>query len=328
MKNETIAILPRSNKIDPLGFFYKYGLYVLLVALVLIFAQFNDNFLTIRNLTNLLLQASTIGLASVGLTFVMITGGIDISLSAVMYASAIVVATLSNMGAGFFTCLIATMICGSIFGCINGLLIVKLKLSPLIATLAMMFVIRGLAIAVVGINPIFFNNEVSALVTMTRVLGLLPIGVIILFIALAASTIILKKTSFGRQLYAIGNNKLVAERIGISVNRNVFISYFLCGLFTGLAGLASAAQIGAVVPNFAMGTEFIIISSTVLGGVSLFGGKGNSFPGAFTGVIIMLTIENGLVMASANMYLYSIVRGIVIFAAVFLDSLQNKGELR
>ena len=128
--------------------------------------------------------------------------------------------------------------------------------------------------------------------------------------------------------YMLKITAATAEKMGIKVERNIFISYVLCGAFAGLSGLISGAQVGGISPTFATGTEFIIISATVLGGVSLFGGKGSVFPGAFLGVLIIMCIENGLVMASANMYAYTIVRGIVIFIAVLLDSIRNTGELR
>jgi ribose transport system permease protein len=116
--------------------------------------------------------------------------------------------------------------------------------------------------------------------------------------------------------------------MGIKVKRNVFLTYIISGALAGLAGLVSGTQVGAITPTFAEGQEFIIITATILGGVSLFGGKGSVFPGAFLGVLIFMCIENGLVMAGTNMYLYIIIRGIVIFFAVMIDCIRNRGELR
>jgi ribose/xylose/arabinose/galactoside ABC-type transport system permease subunit len=218
--------------------------------------------------------------------------------------------------------------CGALVGAVNGFLCAKLKVVPLIVTLAMLYIIRGTANSIVGIRQVDFTNQVGTTLARMRLGGVLPIIVFVLIVAMAIGQFILVKTSFGRQLFAIGNNKIAAEKIGINVERSIFVSYVLCGAFAGLSGLISGAQVGGISPTFATGTEFIIISSTVLGGVSLFGGKGSVFPGAFLGVLIIMCIENGLVMASANMYAYTIVRGVVIFLAVLLDSVRNVGELR
>ena len=295
-----------------LDYFYKYGLYIVFMALVVLFSSLNGNFFTFKNLINLLQQTSSTGLASVGLVFVMITGGIDISIGSTLFMTSIVVATLTNMGMGMFGAFVVSIGCGALIGSINGFFCAKLKMIPLIVTLAMLYAIRGIAVAINGIRQVDFTNSVGSYLARERFFDVIPVVVVVLAVSLFIGQFILTKTSFGRQLYAIGNN----------------ISYVICGAFAGLSGLISGAQVGGISPTFATGTEFIIISATVLGGVSLFGGKGSVFPGAFLGVLIIMCIENGLVMASANMYAYQIVRGVVIFLAVLLDSVRNSGELR
>ncbi|MDR0878021.1 MAG: hypothetical protein LBN21_08210, partial [Treponema sp.] len=156
----------------------------------------------------------------------------------------------------------------------------------------------------------------------------IPVIIIIMVVVLIIFQLIISRTTYGRHLFAIGNNKIGARMIGIKVKRNIFFSYVICGALVGLSGFVSGAQIGAIAPTFAQGQEFVIISAAVLGGVSLFGGKGKAFPGAFLGTLVIMTIENGLVMAQANMYAYAVVRGIIIFVAVLLDSVQNKGEIK
>lgn len=308
--------------------FYKYGLYGVFVTLVLVFSLLNPNFFSTNNAINLLQQTSSSGIAAAGLVFVVLTGGIDISIGSTLFLSAVIVTTLTDLGMGLAGALAVSMACGAFIGMINGFFIAKLKLVPLIVTLAMLYIIRGTAISIVGIKTTFFNNEVGVLIARTRLLGFVPVVVLILAITLAMTQFILSRTLYGRQLYAIGNNKQGAEKIGIKVSRNVFLAYVICGALAGLSGLVSGAQVGGISPTFAQGQEFIIISATVLGGVSLFGGRGKAFPGAFLGVLIIMCIENGLVMARTNMYAYTIVRGIVIFLAVMLDSLRNKGETR
>jgi len=277
---------------------------------------------------NLLLQTSTVGIAAAGLTFVLITRGIDISMGSVIYLTSIVAAKATNAGVGLAGAFLIAMSCGAVLGMVNGFFITKLKMPPLIVTLAMLYVIRGLVLSVIGVPTVNFRNDVSTFIVRTQLFDTIPLIVLIMIFVFVVCQIVLSRSTFGRNLYAIGNNRRGAEMMGINATRHIFLSYVICGALVGLSGLLGGAQIIGIPPTFARGQEFIIISSAVLGGVSLFGGKGSAFPGAFLGVLIIMTIENGLVMAQANVYAYTIVRGIIIFFAVFLDSLQNRGEIR
>jgi len=310
------------------SYFYMYGLYVVFLLLILIFTPINKNFLTLNNGINILQQTSSVGIAAAGLVFVLLTGGIDVSIGSTLFMTSIICAMMTNAGAGLFAAVVTSIGCGAVIGAINGFFIAKLRLVPLIVTLAMMFVIRGLTVAMVGIKTTMFNNPVGTFIARTRLFGYLPLVVIFMALTMLVCQLVFSKTLFGRQLYAIGNNRIGAEKMGIKVSRNTWLAYIICGALAGLSGLVSGAQVGGITPTFTTGQEFIIICATVLGGVSLFGGRGKAFPGAFMGVLIIMTIENGLVMARTNMYAYQIVRGIVIFIAVMLDSAQNKGETR
>jgi ribose/xylose/arabinose/galactoside ABC-type transport system permease subunit len=147
-------------------------------------------------------------------------------------------------------------------------------------------------------------------------------------VILIASDYVLRKTVYGRYLMAIGNSPRNAERTGIRVNRNVISAYMICGMLGTLAGILSAGQIGSVSAGFGDGNEFIVISAAVLGGTSLFGGKGSILPGAVIGILLVTTIMNGLAMMNASPFIYTIVRGLVIFIAIAIDSRNYKGELR
>lgn len=327
MKTKTeISLSNNYNKV--LDLFYRYGLYMVFILLFSLFSIINSNFMTFKNITNLMLQTSSSVIAASGLIFVMITGGIDISIGAIMLVTAVSSTVLTENGLGITTTIIASIFIGGIIGAVNGFCIAKLKVVPLIVTLSMLYIIRGLAIGIIGVKTMGFTNDAAKALVRTRLFGFLPLIIAIMIIVIAISQFILSKTIFGKQMYAIGNNKLGALKMGISVDKNILIAYILCGASSGLAGLISGAQVGYVTPNFAVGQEFIIISAVVLGGVSLFGGKGKIFPGAFLGILIIMCIENGLVMAKANMYAYTIIRGLVIFFAVMMDSAQNKGETR
>jgi ribose transport system permease protein len=308
--------------------FYKYGLFVVFSVLVLAFSLFNPNFFSGANAVNLLQQTASTGIAAAGLVFVLVSGGIDISMGSTIFLSSVIVTTLANQGMGLAGAFAVALFCGIVVGSLNGFFVSVLKIPPLIVTLASLYIVRGVALALTGVQSLFFFNKVGDAVAYFRIGGVVPFVVIILACTLFLAQLVLSRTLFGRQLFAIGNNARGARITGIKVKRNVFLTYVISGALAGLAGLVSGAQVGAITPTFAEGQEFIIITSAILGGVSLFGGKGAAFPGAFLGVMIVMCIENGLVMAGANMYFYTIVRGIVIFLAVMIDCLRNKGELR
>lgn len=317
-----------SPSVAPGAILYRYGL-VLVVALLLgSFSLMNRNFVSGANAVNLLQQTASTSIAAAGLVFVMVAGGIDISLGSIMFLASVMVTTASNAGVGLAGSFAVAAGCGALVGAINGVCVAVFRVVPLIVTLASLYAVRGVALSITGVQSLDFFNEVGDAVAYARVGGLIPVVVIISAVTLAASQLVLSRTLFGRQLFAIGHNPAGARVTGVAVRRNVFLSYVICGALAGLAGMVSGAQVGSITPTFSEGQEFIIITSAILGGVSLFGGKGSVLPGAFLGVLIIMCIENGLVMAGANMYLYTIVRGFVIFVAVMLDCVRSTGELR
>lgn len=318
----------KKRKLYFFDIFYKYGIYVVFTILISIFALINPIFISAQNIINLLQQASAPSIAAAGLVFVMIAKGLDISIGSIMYLSAAIIVILTNAGMGVILAILTSIAIGATVGAINGIIIAKLKLVPIIVTLAMMFIIRGLTLTITEIKMQFFMNPVGDFIARYRVFNSIPIIVITMIIVVVIGQLILKYTTFGRHLYAIGNNPIAAQKAGINVVLKTFLTYVICGGLAGLAGLIGGAQVGGVTTNFGSGKEFLIISASVLGGVSLFGGRGRIFPGAFLGILIITSIENGLVMANANVYLYTVFRGIVIFLAVMVDCLRNTGELR
>ena len=308
--------------------FYRYGLYIIFVVLALVFSLFNANFASGANVVNLLQQTASTGIAAAGLVFVLVSGGIDISMGSTIFLSSVIVTTLANNGMGLVPAFVVAIACGMAVGAVNGFFVSVLNIPPLIVTLASLYIVRGVALSLTGVQSLFFSNPVGDAVAYARLGGVIPVVILILAITLLLVQTVLSRTLFGRQLFAIGHNRKSAEIMGLKVRRKIFLTYVISGACAGLAGLVSGAQVGAITPSFAEGQEFIIITSAILGGVSLFGGKGSAFPGAFLGVLIVMCIENGLVMAGANMYSYTIIRGIVIFFAVMIDCMRNTGEIR
>ena len=330
---ESVATAPTfsAKKLIPL---LQYGVYIIFVVLAIFFGVMNHRFATVNNGLLLLQQAAPIGIAVIGMTFVLIVAGLDLSVAQNMYLSAVLIAiamdsmrkagTLGTVWSFVFIFAIA-LTTGAAIGTVNGVLVARWKIVPFLATLATQGIARGVAL-IASHSKVFFVPELGP-ISNGRWLGF-PVVTIILFALIFVFDYILRRTTFGRQLMAIGNDSASAQKIGINVNRNVFFVYLICGVLAGLAGLLAAGQGGAIAVYFHQGDEFLIISSAVLGGISLFGGKGSVFPGALIGIILVGTIVNGMTMMNASPYAYTIVRGAIIFLAVMVDSINYKGELR
>jgi len=317
------AALPKTLK----KLVVNYGLYFVFLFIVVYFTVKNPAFLALGNIITIVQMASTLGIVVVGMFFVLITGGIDISVASNMYFSAVVSSTLlNNHGVPIALCFLISMACGTLVGAVNGLFISKYKIVPFITTLATMSIARGLGL--------FFSNQKLIVldqsgfeVSNTRIFGV-PLVVYIFFAAVLAGHIILSLTQFGRQLYACGNNLAGANKIGINGTRTVFIAYAVCGAMAGLAGMVNACNLSSINQNFATGDEFVVISSAVVGGASLFGGKGRVLPGAIIGIVMIQVILNGLTLSQASPFVYQVIRGIIIFIAVMMDSIKYSGEIR
>ena len=315
---------------------YKYGVYAIFLLMVIFFARGNPRFLTVDNFLLILQQASPLGIAAVGMTYVLILAGIDISVGRNMFLSAHVFAYLlthtsllpPSLFDGAWGYLAAFAICmsiGAAVGLANGLLVARLRIVPFIATLATGSLIRGTGLIIS--NSRTPSTSVLSGFVNGKVLGL-PVT-LLFFIAVAlVFDHVLRRTPFGKHLMAIGNSPEMARKTSIRVTRDVILVYVLCGTLAGMAGALLAGQIGGVAVNFGEGNEFIVIAAVVLGGTSLFGGKGSIIPGALVGILLVTTIMNGLAMVNASPYVYTIVRGGIIFLAVMVDSVGFKGELR
>lgn len=318
-----------------LQYIFKYGVYFIFILMFIVFAFSNENFLSGKNVLLILQQAAPLMLGVIGMTFVMITAGIDISVGQNMYLSAVVVGiTLKGLAGtgimdsvwGYLLVALIAMGVGGIIGLINGIVISRFKIVPFITTLATMSIAKGLGLFLTQ-SELIFIDQLGLKLNDKMLLGI-PVVIIVAVVLLVIFEYVLRFTVYGRNIMAIGNDSKAAQNIGINVYKNVTAAYIICGVLSGLGGVLSAGQIGAVASNFAMGNEFIIIPAAVLGGTSLFGGKGSIFPGAVIGIILVTTIVNGLTMVNADPYIYTIVRGVIIFLAVMVDSVNYKGELR
>lgn len=304
------------------GAVYKYATIALFILVFLVFSLMSDKFLDGHNVMNILLQSSSIGIVAIGLTFVLLVGGIDLSVGSVMFLSAVVAAKLFQQGLPLWAGFILILITGLVIGFVNGYVSAKFKIMAFIVTLGMLYVCRGLGLAITQTRETKLP-EGFLQIGQSDLLGI-PVPVVIFVIVLAAAHFVLKYTPFGKQVYAVGNDPAGAKKAGLPVNRILISVYVICGFTAALGGLVAIAQLGTVAPKFGDQKEFEAVAAAVLGGASLFGGKGNVFPGTALGALLILMIENGLVIVNADPYIYPVVSGCIIFLAVFVDSMRNK----
>lgn len=290
-----------------------------LVCLVMFIAT--PAFLTTQNLLNIGVQAAVVAVLAFGMTFVIITAGIDLSVGSVAALSAIcagwVVATAGLPGP---IALVAAPLVGLIAGAVSGAAVAYGKLPAFIATLAMLSIARGLALVVSGGRPIEMPPAVSAL---GRSLGPVPVPIIVLLVAWGVTAFILNRTVFGRSLYAIGGNEEAARLAGLPVKRTVLAVYALSGLFAGVAGLVLAGRLASAQPQAAAGYELDAIAAVVIGGASLAGGSGRAL-GTLIGALTLAVIRNGLNLLNVTAFWQQVVIGLVIAAAVGVDVLRSK----
>ncbi|GAA1496603.1 ABC transporter permease [Paeniglutamicibacter kerguelensis] len=300
-----------------------------LIVLVILFGILNPLFLTPSNLSDILLSTVVIGLLALGATFVIITGGIDLSVGTGMSLTSVIVGvTLTYMGLPLAFGVLAGILAGALIGLINGVLISYLRIPPFIATLAMMMVAQGLALVISGTKPIYFNDTpgFSQLALGKSIPGLIiPNAVFIFFIAAVIAGVVLSKTLIGRYTYSIGSNEQATALSGINVRRWKMWIYTLAGTFTGLAGVVIASRLNSAQPGQGAGYELQAIAAVVIGGTSLQGGKG-SIVGTVIGALIMSVLTSGLRIINVPQEWQSVAIGSVILLAVYLDMLRRKDK--
>ncbi len=300
---------------------------ILFAAVFLVFGLLAPRFLSLKNLEIILSNASYIGIIAVGMTFVLLTGGIDLSVGAVMYVSAVATGLIVNeAGLPVGVALVACLAVGLAFGVFNAIAVTRLGIVPFVATLVTMIAGRGLGLLVTRSTQVDFPESVTLLASV-RLFGVVQLNILSYAIVVALAAVYLRMTAPGRRLYAVGNDPEAARKAGLHTERIIASSYVVCGVCAALGGFVSISQLGRVSAGFGRGNEFDAIAAAVLGGVSLFGGVGTVFPGAVLGTIMIQMIQAGLVYTRVDIYIQPIVMGGIIFFAVFLDSFRN-GQLK
>ncbi|XID93010.1 ABC transporter permease [Paenibacillaceae bacterium WGS1546] len=307
------------------SFLEKYGISVVLLLLIALFSFTSPAFLTVDNLMNVARQVSMIGITAVGMSLIIITAGIDLSVGSLLALTGIVCAQLMvKFGFHPAFAIVCTLAVAAFIGLINGVLVVYAEIPPLIATLGMMTALRGLAYIFTAGLPVYGLSESFAVIGQGYFLGI-PVPVIIMAAIMLFGWIFVNRTVYGRYIYGIGGNAEATRLSGVSVKKNTLLVYVLGGLFTGIAGIIALSRISSGQPSAGVGFELDVITAVVLGGISIMGGQGR-FIGVLFGVLIMGVLSNGLVLLNVYDYYQMVIKGLVLLAAVGFDQYAKRAK--
>ena len=327
MKIKTLAKEKRTSS-DAIQRLLAFG------ALIIIFIFFSiasPYFLTFSNVVGILIATAVNGLLALGVTFIIISGGIDLSVGTVMTLCSVMSAVMiKNLGLPVPVGIIVGVLTGGVAGFVNGIMISKLKLPPFIATLGMLNVARGLSLVITDLSPIYFPFETGFNnIAMGSVLGAIipgfdiPNAVLIMFGSAVIAGLILTKTVIGRYCFALGSNEEAARLSGVNIVFWKTAIYTLGGLFVGIAGIIIAARLNSAQPALGQGYELDAIAAAVIGGISMSGGEG-TMVGTIIGAFIISTLTNGLRMMSVPQEWQITVTGLIIISAVYLDIIRRR----
>ena len=293
------------------------GIILTLIAMIIFFSVVTKSFLSAKNFANIARQISITGICSVGMTMVILTGGIDLSIGSVIGFTSAVAALMMSNGQPIILASVVSLALGVIIGVINATCINYLQIPAMIATLGTQISLRGAVYLVTGGMPVYGLPE-SFKVLGQGSIGIIPISMIIMVIVFIIGYIILNKMVFGRKIYGIGGNAETARLSGVNVKKEIYKIYMLVGFFGSLAGLILMSRVNSGQPSAGDGYEMDIITAVVLGGVSVSGGEGK-ITKVIIGVIFMGVLANGMMMININEYWQRVVKGLVLLAAVAVD---------
>lgn len=304
----------------------EFGIGIAFVLEFIFFALLSPYFFTPDNLLNVSLQASITAIIAAGMTFVILTGGIDLSVGSLVAFAGIVSTTVLKSGlppaAGFGAAILAGVAVGSLSGAFAGFCITRFNIAPFIVTLATMTIWRGAAFVWTDGRPVWELPAGFAFLGNGRVLAV-PVPTIIMVLTFIASHIILTRTRFGRYVYAVGGNIEAARLAGIRTWRVLVNVYVLSGTLAALSGILLASRMNSGQPNAGVSYELDVIAAVVVGGTSLSGGAG-SIVGTFIGAMLIAVLRNGLNLLNVNSYIQQVIVGVVILLAVMLDQIRRR----
>jgi ribose transport system permease protein len=326
MTDTTATKAPAGSGLFTMAAMQKVVAFAVLVLLLLFFSIFAPNFAAWNNMVNIMQATAVNGVLGVAVSFVIISGGIDLAVGTMMTLTAVMSGImLTNLGLPLPFGILGALGSGAIMGGLSGVAVAKLKIPPFIATLGMMQITRGLALVISGAKPIYFNDtpsyqyispesSISLLIPNLEV----PNGVFIMFIVAFIASIILNRTLLGRYIFALGSNEEAARLSGMNVDFWKIVTYALSGCIAGVAGLLISSRLNSAQPALGLGYELDAIAAVVIGGTSLSGGRGTIL-GTIIGAFVMSVLTNGLRIMGVQEEWKIVVTGVIIIAAVYVD---------
>lgn len=310
------------------GWLSQFGTVLVAVALVAIFSLTSDHFLTIANLQNILRQIAITGVVAVGMTLVILIGGIDLSVGAVvLFSGAVMNSLIFNEVMPTTPAILAGLLAAALIGLINGILIERARISPVVVTLATMIMVRGLGQMILWINNSWlWVQEPFFQYIKTESWLFVPVSAVIMLVFYVLVAILMKQTPLGRQIYAIGGNQVAARLCGIPVTQVKVLVYVISGFCAGVGGILMSARLSAISPGVGQGLEFDAITAVILGGTSLSGGVGR-VEKTILGAVIVGMILNYMTIKGVSAHYQRAVTGFIILAAAVLDQL-SRGRTR
>ncbi|BCL76056.1 ribose ABC transporter permease [Jeongeupia sp. HS-3] len=302
----------------------KLGPLIALVIMSAVLATMSPDFLTVGNLLNVLRQVSINALIAFGMTFVILLAGIDLSVGSILALSAAFMAGLMGSGMDPVVATSIGLISGALMGLVNGLIVTKGKVAPFIATLGTMTLYRGLTMVYTNGSPMTgFNSDFIYMLGSGYVFGIVPVPVVITLLVFGALWFVLKKTVFGRHVYAVGGNPEASKLSGVKVDRVQLWVYSMSGLMAALAGVILTSRLNSAQPTAGAGYELDAIAAVVIGGTSLAGGRGWII-GTLIGAVLLGVLNNGLNLLGVSSFYQQVIKGIIILLAVLIDRAGKK----
>lgn len=305
------------NKMDLKVFLSKFGIVLVMIVLTVIFTSIEPGFISTANIINIIRQASIMIIVACGATFVMVAGGIDVSVGGVACLTGIIVAKLLSIGMPVALTLLLGAGVGGVLGLCSGMMVSHFHIAPMIATLAIMNLANGAANLATGGTAVYNLPESFIMLGRGYIAGIIPLQVIIMLGIAAVSYIVLSKTVFGRRVYAIGGNEMVAELSGINVRKNKIIYYILSGICASIAGMIMTSRMGSGQPSMGATWNMESITAIVIGGTSLNGGSG-SITGSMLGTIMMVMITNGLNIVGVNSFWQMVISAVILIITIIV----------
>ncbi len=301
--------------------FKEIGVIVPLAVLIIIFSCTSDIFLTTNNLLNITRQISIKGLLGIAMTFVIITGGIDLSVGSVIAFSSILTASaIKDYQLPVLAAVVIGIAVGTLTGLVNGILIAYVNMPAFITTMGTMTILRGLGYIYTQGYPIYDLPQGFRAIGQGNI-GIIPVSAVILVVVAILAFMILSKTVFGRHIYAVGGNIEAARMAGIRVKRVQLYVYMISGFISGIAAVVQGARVGSGLPTIGQGFEMDAIASVVIGGAAMAGGSGTIL-GTLLGSLILGVLDNGLSLLNVDSYVMNVISGVVVILAVLIDQVR------